>query len=1020
MYAEYDYRFGGTPGSGFTSVKDTLEGLETDKANDDEVVHKSGDTMTGGLEVGGDLVVGDSSVADTTTNSSPVGHLQMLVKGNIVRKTGTDAEVQSYYDDKEHHIYRQANTDFVNSGDNGASGTTHRITFGYTDELEYPYSGQTGRAPTHHAMKFEVASRSTGATPTEIMRLEYEKVVTSKPLTVSGTNEITYKGETLDDRFVKTTGDTMSGNLTIEDGNLIVEHSSNSGEFDPYLLLNSNQNGVPYNGLSTLFLTEQFINRDRIQGAYIEYDGDGNYLRIGTQNNFDTNSSGNPRVEAIRITRGSSSVVIQGNAIVDNPPTDNTHLTNKLYVDTEITDAINDLKGGASGAYDTLIELENELKSNDGAIDGLLTAVAGKVSKSGDTMSGALTVNDALTATGSITGGSLNTSGTLSAGATTLSGALTVSGTNEIYYKGEALDAQFHSLDNDYYTEAESDARFVNVAGDTMTGNLMIESETEDPKLTLWSKNTGGLDPTIDLIRNSETFGGDYNYDWRITNDGGTFKIQTQGTISGYDELRTMVSIGFTDAGLTLLERLNVGGKLYVGETTSPVVPIRDWEMDLSSQNSGYFYPVVFVNTNSQRNHDGVYPSIEFEIFGQSLGGSNSYNEQTIKGYVRPGGWTDHANFYEFTSENFTTSEMRVSQIWRSTQSNISFAVYVRGGYKYTVRTNADNVIQPWINPAVGQPDLVFTYVTSGTSTYSVKTASGVDASPSGTITPSVSITLVADVEPDSKIIGSKTVMKQGLDVGGDLMTEGDLVIDSPVRDDLDMKMVCGSTISGITENRIYLKSGSDDGGATYLQYQDGTNAVEGVEIYVKDDISSQNRVAQFQEDLIVLEKDVSVLGRYKQASNPLINVSFCSYQSSANPGANSYINLYFLHPFVDSTSVLGATVSQSHTSSVDAIYNACFPHRFKISSVVLMYDNDGNTNSSNVKIRVNSNSFGNGTLTDHIVAIPAKSSTQRTRVVNLTTENHITVASGVFSAQISNSTSNSPETTVYFYGYQY
>ena len=47
----------------------------------------------------------------------------------------------------------------------------------------------------------------------------------------------------------------------------------------------------------------------------------------------------------------------------------------------------------------------------------------------------------------------------------TMAGDLTVSNPNEIYYKGETLDARFHSLDNDYYTEAESDARFVNVEG---------------------------------------------------------------------------------------------------------------------------------------------------------------------------------------------------------------------------------------------------------------------------------------------------------------------------------------------------------------------------------------------------------------------------------------------------------------------------------------------------------------------------------------------------------------------------
>ena len=266
---------------------------------------------------------------------------------------------------------------------------------------------------------------------------------------------------------------------------------------------------------------------------------------------------------------------------------------------------------------------------------------------------------------------------------------------------------------------------------------------------------------------------------------------------------------------------------------------------------------------------------------------------------------------------------------------------------------------------------------------------------------------------------GMFTILNTGTGTANEVISRCPFKIDSPVRADLDMKMVCGSSIYGITENKIYLKSGNDDGGATYLQYQDGTNAVEGVEIYVKDTASSQNRVAQFQEDIIVLEKDVSVLGEYKQGSNPLINVCFIAYQADPNPSANSYINLHFLHPYVDSQSVGGiANVSLSHRASGNAIYNACFPYRFKLSAIVLMYDNDGNTNSTNIRVQVNSSANGNGTLTDYIISSSAKASSQRTQVIKNFT--HIAVASGCFKAQLSASTSTSPETSVYFYGYQY
>ena len=64
--------------------------------------------------------------------------------------------------------------------------------------------------------------------------------------------------------------------------------------------------------MSSLFLTEQFSSRDYLQGAYMEYNGDDNFLTIGTQN-ANSDSPTAPRVEAIRIFRGSANVNFQGN-----------------------------------------------------------------------------------------------------------------------------------------------------------------------------------------------------------------------------------------------------------------------------------------------------------------------------------------------------------------------------------------------------------------------------------------------------------------------------------------------------------------------------------------------------------------------------------------------------------------------------------------------------------------------------------------------------------------------------------
>jgi hypothetical protein len=46
-----------------------------------------------------------------------------------------------------------------------------------------------------------------------------------------------------------------------------------------------------------------------------------------------------------------------------------------------------------------------------------------------------------------------------------------------------------HTHDTRYYTESEADSRFVNVTGDTMTGNLTILKNK--PWLTLDSSSSG-------------------------------------------------------------------------------------------------------------------------------------------------------------------------------------------------------------------------------------------------------------------------------------------------------------------------------------------------------------------------------------------------------------------------------------------------------------------------------------------------------------------------------------------------
>jgi hypothetical protein len=143
------------------------------------------------------------------------------------------------------------------------------------------------------------------------------------------------------------------------------------------------------------------------------------------------------------------------------------------YVDNSIINLID----GAGIAYDTLLELKNEIQANDTELNDVFIQVATKVSKAGDTMTG----------------------------------NLTVSNPNEIYYKGQTLDARFHSLTTDYYTEAESDTRFVNIADtETITG---AKTFTQDVKILTGTETSSYL-----RLEETNNYGGFLKYNGSANN----------------------------------------------------------------------------------------------------------------------------------------------------------------------------------------------------------------------------------------------------------------------------------------------------------------------------------------------------------------------------------------------------------------------------------------------------------------------------------------------------------------------
>jgi hypothetical protein len=142
------------------------------------------------------------------------------------------------------------------------------------------------------------------------------------------------------------------------------------------------------------------------------------------------------------------------------------------------------------------------------------------------------------------------------------------------------------------------------------------------------------------------------------------------------------------------------------------------WDIDLTSQSSTNFYPVEFsVPTEQETTWGDVHP-VHFKVYGESLGGGDPYNENTLVGYARGGGWSDHPEMYDVHISRFTGGENRFEGLYKGTQSySYGIVIYMRGGYKYSTITDATTVN-------------VYTVATTITnSVFAIKNSSGGDVS---------------------------------------------------------------------------------------------------------------------------------------------------------------------------------------------------------------------------------------------------------------------------------------------------
>jgi len=216
-------------------------------------------------------------------------------------------------------------------------------------------------------------------------------------------------------------------------------------------------------------------------------------------------------------------------------------------------------------------------------------------------------IDDGLTGNGTshATPLTLNPNGVDVTGDLDVTGNLTVSNPNEIYYKGETLDARFHSLDNDYYTEAESDARFVNVAGDTMTGDLIVDGlivtgdsiQSNDNRLDIYPNTTSLNSSGYIEMRSTGTKIAGTSITFRTDTDNTTYgtdrmSIAQDGNITMTGGLDTVGDVNFadkivTDGGTTTLTNTNIDINGDVNITGNIIVDGTSHNRLISSKTSG-------------------------------------------------------------------------------------------------------------------------------------------------------------------------------------------------------------------------------------------------------------------------------------------------------------------------------------------------------------------------------------------------------------------------------------------------
>ena len=283
----------------------------------------------------------------------------------------------------------------------------------------------------------------------------------------------------------------------------------------------------------------------------------------------------------------------------------------------------------------------------------------------------------------------------------------------------------------------EQTAMVINSGGNANSAKVGIG--TTDPKSALHvtgavnynNQNTPGVevgvhDSTYAAIEMTSTANQTSWIDFKTTSSNSDYVDRIRGglgdlqffTNNGGERMRidSTGNVGIDDSSPSY--KLDVNGS--IGVSGKQMYPMLRWEIDLTSQSNSNFYPIEFTHP-FVTNLPDMHP-IHFKVFGDSLSGSNPYNENTLVGYAKGGGYTDHGPMYDVHIRRYTAGEHRFQGLYEGTTGAYEqIVIYMRGGYQYSAITDATSVVTHTSAYTVGSG--------SSSATFAIKNSSGTDVS---------------------------------------------------------------------------------------------------------------------------------------------------------------------------------------------------------------------------------------------------------------------------------------------------